>query len=239
VRNILGPSAIALVIVLIMAPLPAGNPAAAADGEDARRQAQTALIRAEQILNDALAAERNAKSAADRKKAREARDQAEQDLAAAAVAVSLARPRADDLMRPRSDILVAAPAADPAAGALPESLLRAQWNTDAAERDLAAATAARIEAEIKSAAAIRALARNLADAMDQKKTAGAGGDGRKHPPAEIEAEEARIKSDIRAATAAPVKMQDRETAARARLEAARRHETEIRDAIRTRVSAER
>lgn len=212
----------------VLSALPADPASRNADTENAVRAAQAALIQAEAVLNDARAAEKKARNAAAKTKARVAVVEAERRAAEAAVAVARARNEPDP-----------APAAAPSAVS-PESLIQARIDVETAEQAFARAVDARAAAERKAAETIRALAHELAQAAEQKQRAVATDSAaeRERQLAGIEAMETRIKTDVHAATVPATRAQTAEAEARARLEAARRREADVRNAIETDLRAE-
>ena len=226
-----GPSMSASILafaITVLSALPAGPASQNADTENAVRAAQAALTQAEAVLNDARALEKKARNAAAKTKARAAVVEAERRAAEAAVAVARARNELD-------------PAQAAARSAVsPESLIHARIDVEAAEQDFARAVDARAAAERKAAEVIRALAHELAQAAEQRQSAVATDSAaeRRRQLADIEAMETRIKTDVHAATIPAARAQAGEAEARARLNAARRREAEVRTAIENSLRAE-
>lgn len=214
--------------ITVLSALPAGTASRNADTENAVRTAQAALTRAEAVLNDARAAEKKTRNAAAKIKARAVVVEAERRAAEAAIAVARARNELDP-----------AQAAAPSAVS-PESLIHARIDVEAAEQAFARAVDVRTAAERKAAEAIRALAHELAQAAEQRQSMIATDSAaeRQRQLADIETMENRIKTDMHAATIPAARAQAGEAEARARLDAARRREAEVRTVIENSIRAE-
>jgi hypothetical protein len=173
---------------------------------------------------------------AERAQARAAEAAAERNVDAAALALARLRfgtPPA----KPAS-----APAPAPAAAAVPapaptpatslEALIHVRMDVESAETALARAKAAREDIERKAGAEVRDLARQLADAVEQRKRIKPG-----EPLAQAAELEARIKARIQEATAKVSGAETREAEAGAALEAARAREARVRAEIEARLPA--